>query len=721
MASRRYELWRVKRTGYPPEATAAHTVGEEMSGLLEKKGRGLGCFKRYFFTTNNLYLRYYASEDAAENDPPLGVYFLSALVRVVRTDPRCINLLFVKGIKSKQKRLRADTPELAQQWQDMFTRMIDVATEHYDALDSQLPSPVEGPATSAAASASAAAASGHAAAATPQSPSDRPMRQIKSMRLNVSGGEGYDPQNVLSERTTKDGTTIIKFRDGATLQKRDGVSIMMRPDGRRLQTNANGTTIETLPDGTRIQIDAKGVQTERQSDGTVTQTRPDGTVQTKRPDGTRIQHRIDGTVVRVDAQGNTKQWNPDGTEVENIGNIQRITSRNGQTTEIAGGTSTIIRQAATRQPIPEGYYARLGTGGRVQYFNIKTQESTYDRPKTAAGMEEHRKQRFEELKSPRDQELEALPGRRASYSGVSPSTQVVVDWWARQRELVAEADSKLDLEESGTVLRHFRTVKKFNWNGCVQITESALAELSYWCPEMHNLDVSNCVQVQSLEALLKSEHCTKLTTIKMAGCTRCTDDDLKAMAALFVPKFKALDISECHKVGDGAVTAVAKRCKRLQKLNMRGVTNLSDASIISLAKACQKLRWLNIEGCRFITDEAMAALCQCTRLTHLDVTSCKLVTDRGVIKVARSCTALVMLNVNACAQVTNLSVKEISSHCPDVEVLGFRRCFRMDDNAMTAMCELAKLRSLCVQGCYRITEEGKAALKASLPKCEFTA
>ena len=122
-------------------------VGEEMSGLLEKKGRGLGGFKRYFFTTNNLYLRYYASEEAAENDPPLGVFFLSALVRVVRTDPRCINLLFgntcgcavthhqiaphipmqlkqpsthshtVKGIKSKQKRLRADTPELAQQWQ----------------------------------------------------------------------------------------------------------------------------------------------------------------------------------------------------------------------------------------------------------------------------------------------------------------------------------------------------------------------------------------------------------------------------------------------------------------------------------------------------------------------------------------------------------------------------------------------------------------------------
>ena len=26
--------------------------------------------------------------------------------------------------------------------------------------------------------------------------------------------QGYDPQNVLSERTTKDGTTIIKFRDG---------------------------------------------------------------------------------------------------------------------------------------------------------------------------------------------------------------------------------------------------------------------------------------------------------------------------------------------------------------------------------------------------------------------------------------------------------------------------------------------------------------------------
>jgi len=206
---------------------------------------------------------------------------------------------------------------------------------------------------------------------------------------------------VKSERTTNDGTTIIQFHSGATLQKKNGIQVMTWPDGRRLQTNANGTTIETFPDGTRIQIEAGGVQIEKKSDGTVTQTRPDGTVLTKKPDGSRIQHNLDGSILRVDANGNRKQWNTDGTEVETIGSVQRITSRNGQIVEMsASRVSTIIRQPVTREKIPEGYYARLDHAGRILYFNIKTQESTYDRPRTAVGMEDDRKQRFSVLKLP---------------------------------------------------------------------------------------------------------------------------------------------------------------------------------------------------------------------------------------------------------------------------------------------------------------------------------
>jgi len=314
-----------------------------------------------------------------------------------------------------------------------------------------------------------------------------------------------------------------------------------------------------------------------------------------------------------------------------------------------------------------------------------------------------------------------MPDDRDKFNGVSPRTRAVVDWWSRQQNLVSESEAKLNEDEFATILDHFRTQKKFVWKGCFNLTENCLAELSRWCPKMTVLDVSGCIQIQTLQALLKSKHCTKLTTIKMASCTRCTDDDLTAMIPLLVPKFKAFDVSGCTKIGDGTAKALAKHCPGLKKLNMRGVSNLSDAAIVPLAKACQQLQWLNFDGCRFITDAAMAALSHCAGLTHLDVSGCKQVTDRGVIKLARSCKKLVRLEVNSCAQVTNFSVKEICSQCQEIEVLGFRRCFRMNDDALTELCKLPKLQSLCIQGCHRVTDAGKATLKATLPGCEFTA
>lgn len=703
MASRRYKIWRVKRNGYPAEATANNTINGTKSGILEKKGRRLNGYKTYFFKINNLYLHYYASEADVGEKSPLGVFFLSALRRVEQ-DGRCINLYFVKGRKAKSKRLRATTPTLAQQWKETFDHMLLKANEYYGVPGNEHGS--DKPAEKAANAA----------------PQRTEMPRTSSVRLASSSGEGYNRKDVKSERTNNDGTTVIQFHSGAVLQKKNGMQVMTWPDGRRLQTNPNGTTIETFPDGTRIQIDARGVQIEKKSDGTVTQTRPDGTVITKKPDGSRIQHNLDGSIVRIDANGNRKQWNTDGTEIEIIGKtqrLQRITSRNGQIVEInASGVSTVVRQPLTRDPIPEGYYARLDAAGRILYFNIKTQESTYDRPRTAFGMEDDRKQRFSVLKNPD----KAMPGDADKFHGVSPRTRAVVDWWARQQNLVSESESKMDHDEFSAVLGHFRTQKKFNWNGCFHLTEQCLVELSRWCPKMTVLDVSGCVQIQTLQALLQSKHCTKLATIKMASCTRCTDEDLTAMIPFLVPKFKAFDLSGCTKIGDGTAKALAKHCPGLRKLNMRGVSNLSDAAIVALATACQNLEWLNFDGCRFITDEAMAALSQCVGLTHLDVSGCKQVTDRGVIKLVRSCKKLVRLEVNSCAQVTNFSVKEIcSSQSQEIEVLGFRRCFRMNDDAMTELCKLPKLRSLCIQGCHRVTDAGKATLKAARPGCEFTA
>lgn len=89
---------------YTHACVAIQQIGEAKSGVLEKKGRRLNGYKTYFFKINNLYLDYYASEADAGEKSPLGVFFLSALVGVVRND-RCINLQFGTA---KFKRQRTD-------------------------------------------------------------------------------------------------------------------------------------------------------------------------------------------------------------------------------------------------------------------------------------------------------------------------------------------------------------------------------------------------------------------------------------------------------------------------------------------------------------------------------------------------------------------------------------------------------------------------------------
>jgi len=125
-----------------------------------------------------------------------------------------------------------------------------------------------------------------------------------------------------------------------------------------------------------------------------------------------------------------------------------------------------------------------------------------------------------------------------------------------------------------------------------------------------------------------------------------------------------------------------------------------------------------------------------TRLTHLDLTESRKLTDSDLISICRSRDRLVVLKLNGCYRLTGLGLKEIAcltdlvvlemsaTRCDDLslhhlcrankrlEELNLSFCTEIRDQSLEIVATLARLRTLNVEGCSKITSDGLRCLAA---------
>ena len=155
----------------------------------------------------------------------------------------------------------------------------------------------------------------------------------------------------------------------------------------------------------------------------------------------------------------------------------------------------------------------------------------------------------------------------------------------------------------------------------------------------------------------------------------------------------------------------------ISELRMDGNKNtlLTDAGLIGLARHCSSLRSLDVgacngmlefEGVDRITDEGIIELArQTTSLTSLDI-SFRSCSDAGLFEIAKHCSSLQDLDISSCRMITDTGVIEIAKQCASLKKLDICSC-RITDAALIGISQhCTSLHSLLLVQCMRITDTG---------------
>jgi hypothetical protein len=108
--------------------------------------------------------------------------------------------------------------------------------------------------------------------------------------------------------------------------------------------------------------------------------------------------------------------------------------------------------------------------------------------------------------------------------------------------------------------------------GLTDVSLSSLSKLG----GLRELDLSGTgVEGEFLAALPALK---QLSTVKLAGCSRLTGEQLVAAAGQ-LPALQVLDLGECPAVGDEVVEGVLSSCAQLVKLDVRGCKHVTAATL----------------------------------------------------------------------------------------------------------------------------------------------
>lgn len=172
----------------------------------------------------------------------------------------------------------------------------------------------------------------------------------------------------------------------------------------------------------------------------------------------------------------------------------------------------------------------------------------------------------------------------------------------------------------------------------------------------------------------------QLHGLSLKSCTKLDPEALRSLAQL--PGLEALDLSGAGGVARAALETVAG-LQGLVRLRLDRQTSLKAVDLEPLV-GLRSLAALSLVYCKKIGKDAPHVLAKVPSLVDLDLSSCDLIKDDGVVALAEGCPGLRRLSVASCDKVA--------------------------DGALEALGELERLRDLNLHLCRGVTAEGVGAL-----------
>lgn len=127
--------------------------------------------------------------------------------------------------------------------------------------------------------------------------------------------------------------------------------------------------------------------------------------------------------------------------------------------------------------------------------------------------------------------------------------------------------------------------------------------------------------------------CRSLSSLKLGICLNITDRGLSYIG-MGCSNLRELDLYRSVGITDIGISSIAQGCCHLETINISYCKDITDKSLVSLSK-CSMLQTFESRGCPHITCQGLAAIAvRCKRLTKLDLKKCPFINDSGLLTLA---------------------------------------------------------------------------------------
>eukprot|EP01006_Ploeotia_vitrea_P062925 TRINITY_DN84642_c0_g1_i1.p1 TRINITY_DN84642_c0_g1~~TRINITY_DN84642_c0_g1_i1.p1 ORF type:complete len:430 (-),score=21.69 TRINITY_DN84642_c0_g1_i1:364-1653(-) len=243
---------------------------------------------------------------------------------------------------------------------------------------------------------------------------------------------------------------------------------------------------------------------------------------------------------------------------------------------------------------------------------------------------------------------------------------------------------------------------------CLHVGSAALKVICEKCKFLETLVARNslCMTTGGFKCVLAE--CQNLTWLDASCCEISNEECWVAFEQ------RAANLSKQNKQGQEAKEGVVKTPQSLKHLDLSLNCDLSTA-IAGIAACAPQLEYLDISGCL----EAAGfekGLHQLSELTVFRGKGMSWFTDHDLQRLAAGSKGLQEIDVGGCPLISDSGVVGLAKECAALEKLGLAHCREVSDAAVLAVllcCE--ELRQLKLQGCSNVSEVVVQQIPESYP------
>ncbi|KAG5952282.1 hypothetical protein E4U53_001224 [Claviceps sorghi] len=287
-----------------------------------------------------------------------------------------------------------------------------------------------------------------------------------------------------------------------------------------------------------------------------------------------------------------------------------------------------------------------------------------------------------------------------------------------------------------------RRARSIDLNNCFHVTDEGFSVLWRQCGQnIKTWRMRSVWDVSAHQILEMSEHAKQLEEIDWSNCRKVGDNLLGRVVGWVVPEPPAVAKStvvpspaqrksdEARKKAHGAINnpppGTVIGCPKLSKLDLSYCKHITDRSMAHLAAhASARLRSLSLTRCTSITDMGFQSWAQFRfeKLTHLCLADCTYLSDNAIVALVNAAKNLTHLDLSFCCALSDTSTEVVALGLPLLRELRMAFCgSAVSDASLESIAlHLNELEGLSVRGCVRVTGKGLENILRGCSRLKWT-